>query len=27
METASAGFASGLLLLLKRFKRRKEDEE
>ena len=27
METASAGLASGLLLLLKRFKRRKEDEE
>ena len=27
LETASAGLASGLLLLLKRFKRRKEDEE
>ncbi|MDU6744015.1 G5 domain-containing protein [Peptoniphilus harei] len=27
METASAGLASGLLLLLKRFKRRKDDEE
>lgn len=27
METASAGLASGLLLLLKRFKRKKDDEE